>query len=347
MTKNIVSLLLAWNVAFIDEEAATKVNIPIVYVVEDDYVMPTIVSMESAVKNINNTSFYEFIIMVTGGGKDNIRFLLSKFQQEHNDKCIVQIKEIAPPHGNNDDLLLIIPQILSDKDKLLYLTSDTLVRHDLKNIFETNIDREYLGGFIDPQNHKINLIRRINKHAKEYISSCVLLMNCKNLRQLTKKIDFLQRKKRNNNFYYSSQDILNIICGGKIKVLPSQWILFDSSNQRLSTQEEDCGKKKPLFINYVFCKPWITKSSHVKLHREWYMLFKTIKNKYKFKDLEVQSLWLLELKKYLSSIAFDVFLLISSWILVDIKNPTLSAAFSEVFIKTFFSQNNVGFSLTY
>ena len=38
--------------------------IPIVYATDDKYVMPTIVSMESAVRSMSDTSFYEFTILV-------------------------------------------------------------------------------------------------------------------------------------------------------------------------------------------------------------------------------------------------------------------------------------------
>ena len=46
------------------EDNATKIHIPIVYATDDNYVMPTIVSMESAVRSMNVSSFYEFTILV-------------------------------------------------------------------------------------------------------------------------------------------------------------------------------------------------------------------------------------------------------------------------------------------
>lgn len=78
--------------------------------------------------------------------------------------------------------MLSIPQILKEKDKIIYLSNNTLIRHDINELLNTDINNEYIVGVIDPRYNRIEVIKKINKKAKEYVLYGVLLMNCKNLR---------------------------------------------------------------------------------------------------------------------------------------------------------------------
>ena len=334
-----------------------QIHIPIVYAIDNNCAMPTIVSMESAIKNINNSSFYEFIILVRGILKKDIKNLFIKFKHEYNNICSIKIKEIPTEYLCN--ILLSIPQILKEKDKIIYLSHNTLIRHDLKELFNTDINNEYIGGVIDPRYNKIEVIKKINKKAKEYVSSGVLLMNCKNLRELQPKIDFLYNKTKENNFYYSDQDLLNILCGGKIKILSFKFMRFNRlaniekeyskceyAKKFYSEEEFLEGKKDPVIIHYMFCEPWVAKTYPQKLYNEWYEIYKTIKNKYNLKELNIQHLWEKTMEYYASSIIFDILLLITFWLVLEIHNPVLTPAFGEEFRKEFFNKRKYGIPLT-
>lgn len=75
-------------------------------------------------------------------------------------------------------------------------------------------------------------------------------------------------------------------------------------------------------------------------------MVRNIKNKYNLKELNIQHLWTKTMKDYVLSIIFDIFLLITFCIVVDINNLVLSSTLSEGFWKDFFNKRKGGISLT-
>ena len=68
-----------------------RYHIPIVYATDDQYVMPTIVSMESAVRSMSDTSFYEFTILVPNEFKQENINRFGKFEDYYKNKCNVNV----------------------------------------------------------------------------------------------------------------------------------------------------------------------------------------------------------------------------------------------------------------
>ena len=93
-----IFLLLAINFVFITTNNATKVYIPIVYACDDKYVMPTIVSMESAMRSKKDTSFYEFTILVPGEFKCEEKFDI--LRNKYNNECTVSIKNTGDTYSD-------------------------------------------------------------------------------------------------------------------------------------------------------------------------------------------------------------------------------------------------------
>ncbi len=307
-----IFLLLVINFVFITTNNATKVHIPIVYACDDKYVMPTIVSMESAMRSKKDTSFYEFTILVPGEFKCEEKFNI--FRNKYKGKCIVNIVDMQDAYSGcyvshwwtiSMYYRLDIPWILKGKDKVIYLDGDTLVCSDLQEMWNIGLDNNLCGGVPDPGEYdRYKYLTRFNPNCVIYINSGVLLINCKAWRKVSGIRDMIKVYCQNiekNDFKYLDQDVLNVICGGRIMKLPFKFMRFtgiENENKsceyasKFYTNDEFLkGRDNPVIVHYLGReKPWrIKEGVPKKFYDKWRKLFNTINVSYKFKELEFKS----------------------------------------------------------
>ncbi len=111
---------------------------------------------------------------------------------------------------------LLLPLLLPQHDKVLYLDADIIVTGNLQKLWETPLDGYCFAGAKDYYNtHK--LIGHLGFTPNDlYINSGVLLMNLKKLREenATHKLIKLVIE---NKFYSLDQDAINIYAKGRVK----------------------------------------------------------------------------------------------------------------------------------
>ena len=129
---------------------------------------------------------------------------------------------------------LFIPNIFNKYDKVLYLDVDILINDNLVDLYNTELNSNFLIAAIQDLSNELWLPNNINqkyevcnyikqdlkiKDPKEYINAGVILFNIKECLNN----DFLNSclKTLNNigNPIFLDQDIINITCNGKIKYL--------------------------------------------------------------------------------------------------------------------------------
>ena len=219
------------------EDNATKIHIPIVYATDDNYVMPTIVSMESAVRSMKESSFYEFTILVPDEIKQENINRFEIFKNIYKDRCIVNLIKMGDAYSDCFTgqwakcmyYRLSIPCILKDADKAIYLDSDTLVRHDLQEMYDIDLGDNLCGGVLEPGYKRYKIFKKFNEKIDKYINSGVLLINCHAWRENIDKNDIINLciNVEKYKLYFPDQDIINIICGGRIKKLPFKFMRFN------------------------------------------------------------------------------------------------------------------------
>lgn len=116
----------------------------------------------------------------------------------------------------------IIPELVSDMDKALYLDADLIVNQSLKDLWETNVDGYYAAGVRDTYIKDIGYAPKIGFGSNDlYINAGVLLLNLKKIREDDKvKELFDNTQKFSDIIEYQDQDIINMTFKNKIKELP-------------------------------------------------------------------------------------------------------------------------------
>lgn len=192
--------------------------IPIVFCTDDNYVLPTMVSMQS-IKLNNKKNKVDVYIFHNGLLQEN----KEKFKSLESDNFKVDFKDVTS--YLNDNLYatskyptsiyyrFFIPQILSDLDKVIYLDCDIIVNKDLKNLVETSLTNCVIGAAKDCDVY-------LGTRNDDYVNSGVIIYN------IQECIDFDFTKKcinyiaENQNLTCPDQDAINAVCKGKVAYIP-------------------------------------------------------------------------------------------------------------------------------
>jgi lipopolysaccharide biosynthesis glycosyltransferase len=176
---------------------------------------------------------------------------------------------------------LAAAELLPNYDKCLYLDVDILVRHDLRDLYNTDIDSCYIAGMKDMALvdsewflHYIKFDLQFSD-SYQYINSGVLLMNLDLIRQhgLTEKLVVAAKHGIDGErpFTFADQDAWNKVCYGMVKFLDPEWNVFshlllilEESQEYYKKAEIIFGKKQfkkacvnPSIVHFAGLKPWV------------------------------------------------------------------------------------------
>ena len=149
---------------------------------------------------------------------------------------------------------LLLPKLLSDCEKVIYLDADTIVEINLQELWDTLLLGHCCAGVIDT-NISINprYIKPLFNNSDGYTNSGVLLLDLNNWRKSNISLQIAEcLKTEYQHIKYADQDGINKICRGRIKLLPEKW------NIQLFS-ESICPKNGVL--HYCGLRPWPEKAT--------------------------------------------------------------------------------------
>jgi lipopolysaccharide biosynthesis glycosyltransferase len=154
-----------------------------------------------------------------------------------------------------------------DIEKILYLDCDTIVEGDLNELFNTNLEDNYVGGIIEFFNIILIKILHLNPCAN-CINSGVLLINLKKWREDNLEGKFLNEiNKYIDNPNLNDQSLINKVLQCRIKILHPKYNYGPCKfRQRLYRFAYKLNKGKyyskdqimesPIIIHFITNKPW-------------------------------------------------------------------------------------------
>ena len=272
-----------------------NVTVPVAFATDINFVPPTFVAITSLLENAKPTTFYDIYIMVSGGISGIVEKQSQGLYKKYNNFKIniidmgnefSEVKMSIKHITSSTYYRLLLPKLLINYNKCLYLDSDIVVTRDLTEFFRTNIDEYYVAGiraagYYYPESW-------VQKHTKEiglpsidqYINAGILLMNLGRIRN--EKIDEKMLSCVGKGFSSQDQDIINLICYNNIKILPlkfnlmTKYLRYENGEIILSEQdkkvygeaESEEALRAPVIIHYADkVKPWA--DSSVVFFEEW------------------------------------------------------------------------------
>ena len=261
--------------------------IPVVFICDNNYAMPTAVAITSLLENKAHTTEYDIVVICNelsqgaeeklkqaGGGA--LRFL--KLSNQFID-AITSATYVSPAAIYKFE----IPNALPEYNKAIYLDSDVIINSDLTELFNIDTGKNYAGVVKDLYSY-ISEHDNIRLNKEIYFNTGVLLLNLKKMREDNIPQKLFDEKKVNLYAKYMDQDIFNIVMGDNIKLLSPAYNFMLRNKKDLDLFSDIYSEQvpsRPAIIHCTPSKPWLDNASiHFKL---WYKYYK--KSPYKREKL--------------------------------------------------------------
>lgn len=283
----------------------TNIPIPVAMATDNNYVVPTLVSITSASENANPGTKLRFYIMVTSDFSEENKAKVQKLDEKLSN-CEIRIIEMSDTFNDFEKgcwgpamyYRLKLGSALKDESKCIYLDSDTLVLKDLTDMYNLDIGDNYVAGTPDG-------FRLCKDHASElgiknmsqYICSGSLLWNLDKVREdnIEEKFEQFLKKvaEEGKRLIFPDQDVINAVCYGKIMDMPFKYGAIvgfmycpiyekDPYLYRLLEKSSwEDGMKNTVVLHFVGKKPW--DSRRVKFCNLWYKYYSDLE-KYDIND---------------------------------------------------------------
>jgi len=232
--------------------------------------------------------------LVINNGNENIKIhILTDCLSEENENVIRKVASPFPVivHKINNNRLsclndswgisawyrILLPDILKDEDKVLYLDADVIVDKNISHLFDFDMSRTSVSGAIDVLALNKSIYERLGYPSNyKYICSGVLMMNLEYWRNnnLTDQIiEFAIDRK--DKIQFPDQDAINAICYSSKKILPMKYGVLDIffRDSRFHTQaylpELLEALDEPVIIHYAGLAPWVYERRMHQLVNRW------------------------------------------------------------------------------
>lgn len=247
----------------------------VVMAVDDNYAKYAAVTITSIISNRGKKNQYRICILHVGLKKNNIKQLEKLCCMGCQVECInisTAIQKCNPRFVEKSHFSeatyyrLLIPEIFSEYETLVYLDSDLIVNVDIADIIPQDLGNNLIAAAKDPyfKAHKGKLTC-LNLSASEYVNSGVLVINNKlwvKERIAQKCFDLLEETPP-EHLDFADQDIINMACKGRIYYLNSRWNYmwhFINGKEELRMVYAEAVKEAADGINIIHYsssrKPW-------------------------------------------------------------------------------------------
>ena len=222
-------IIMTYYINFSKNLNNKKNIIPIAFSADNNYIYPLIVLLTSILFNSEKSTNYRFYIMIPysfySKNKRKILYLSRKYTN-----CKIKFYNLGKKYLNWSHkkhysqtvyYRLLLPNLIKDLDKIIYLDCDTIVHKDLREFYNLKMKDKYYMGF---PAHEISYL--VINGTRNFINSGVILINLKQLRKIN-------APKMYEDYYKihgtkkEDEYLINIIFYDKISFLPFKYGIPD------------------------------------------------------------------------------------------------------------------------
>lgn len=234
--------------------------IPIVFSTDHNFVMPTGVTICSMLLSAD-TEVYDIYILISRDVTYDDREKLKLQVAELSPSSKISFLEMGDSFKSGYEVRgistacyyrLMIPWLLPEIDKIIYCDVDVIIKTSLKELYNVDLEGKYVAGTVpstkDGWAHMKKYLSRLGLDYREYINSGVLVIN--SALQRRDALDKEYAKLAERKFIYQDQDIINIVCKGRISHFSCRFN-FKPSEYGI---HQEVGRE--IVIHYAGDKPW-------------------------------------------------------------------------------------------
>lgn len=238
---------------------------------DNNYTQHLAVTMASVLANTEE--YCKFYILDSGISEDNKNKLLELKSIRDFDIEFVSINldmfKDCPlcRHTLNTYSRMKIPELFPDVDKAIYLDCDIVVRSDIAEFWNFDINGYCLGvvkdslSFSRAKKHN-EYFKKLGINANNYFNNGVSLMNLDELHKFEIYKKSVKWFKENTvNIRYSEQDAYNVLLADRVRFLPVEWNTSPDIYRKLKNKYFKKYNISPKIIHYTTAKkPWFLES---------------------------------------------------------------------------------------
>lgn len=209
--------------------------LPVIFSTNDAYAPYLSVAIASIIHNAHPDKTYGIYVFVNELSAANAELLASLTRRnvtirimqigEHV-RDIVRSAKTCSHFTHEMYFRFLICSLLADYDKAVYLDCDLVVRTDVAELYEQDLDNNLLAAVRDTWNGEFarnNREKNLGIPNREYFNSGVLLMNLEGWRRENIQRRCLDLACGGKQYVNPDQDILNLVCRGRVKYLELGW----------------------------------------------------------------------------------------------------------------------------
>lgn len=270
------------NPASMSEQDAMLQTVHIVCAFDDAYA-PHFATLAASLAASRGAEVLRLTLIVGPGlGQDTIRRLEAYLTTLHLSLEYVRVPDAVvqdwPSTGSYPSLVwyrLLLPELLPEVSRVIYLDTDTLVLHSLLPLYQTELGTDLMGAVASPKTGFEDHCQRMGiDPVQGYFNSGVLLMNLEQMRRehFTRQALQAAKKAGSDTLVFPDQDLLNRVAQGRWKKLHPQWnaisylwLDIEKVDHTYSALEYAVAAHSPVIVHFegpVSVKPWYFRCVH-------------------------------------------------------------------------------------
>lgn len=236
--------------------------LPIFFATDDGYAAALAVALESLLQHASGRYAIRLHILTESLSEANRAALLATVGGRAETRFIDVKERIAPIadrlvlrdyYSSATYFRLFISELFPEYDKALYLDCDIVITGDVCDLYDTRLGNALLAAVPEDVMARFDVFGAYVEHALgiprlEFFNAGVLVMNLDAFRReriLDRFIDLLSRRRFSVT---QDEDYLNVLCYGKVRLLPYTW--------NTSPLAEERGELPHLIHYKLDRKPW-------------------------------------------------------------------------------------------
>lgn len=250
--------------------------IPIAFAFDNNLVMPACICLSSLMMHANKDTFYDIFILHSE--KEELDKETLNHLPQYYPNCRIQYREVDDTFDNAFEIRgittpayyrLVIPELIPEYDKVIYSDVDVIFRTDLSGLYAIELSDCFLAatydwGMILGKDGRKHIEETEGLSVNDYIQSGILIMNAAKMRENCLVPVF--KKLATYKYRFQDQDILNIACKYRKRMLPIQYnmtnyaFLYVHRHPEMLKQwctDKDLSlAKQGLILHFNGQKPW-------------------------------------------------------------------------------------------
>jgi lipopolysaccharide biosynthesis glycosyltransferase len=249
--------------------------LPIVLASDENYIPYAAAVVKSIINNRDPKRSYDIIILELGISERSKELFMELAEVRFiNVKKLIEGYRLNAKHLTVETYLrLLMPEVLPEYNKAIYLDCDIIVKDDISKLYDIDAGNACFAGvrcfgliscmcaYHPLREYFLDKLKMKEENLFRYINAGVLIMNLERIREkhsACAMMSYAQEK----DFRYNDQDIINSLFQDDICILPDEWnvtakggIVRDAPPEIYA--EYMLSRENPALIHYgSYEKPW-------------------------------------------------------------------------------------------